>query len=132
MVRDGKTNFLLTILNHANFKKACEFLFLKLAGSAELTSSQCTVEIENKNNSLLHAFFFDSDSEPNFDKTFKFFGIFHIGYSVSKYYLDKSFDSDKLINAVNSVIFQIIRNKIFHAIFAFCDFSSNHYNRCKI
>ena len=43
MVHGDKENICLTITNHANLKKACEFLFLELAGRSELTSSDCTV-----------------------------------------------------------------------------------------
>ena len=42
MVYDGKLCIRITIMNHANLKKACEFQFLELDGSQELTSCHCT------------------------------------------------------------------------------------------
>ena len=42
IVHDGKANVCLTTMNHVNLKKACEFLFLELDGSSELTSPHCT------------------------------------------------------------------------------------------
>ena len=44
MVHDGKAAVCLTAINHANLKEACEFLFLELDESSELTSSHCTTE----------------------------------------------------------------------------------------
>ena len=43
IVYDGKANFCLITMNHANVKKAYEFSFLKLTGSSKLTSSHCTL-----------------------------------------------------------------------------------------
>ena len=42
MVHGGKTNVRLVILSYANLKKACEFSFLQLDESQELTSCNCT------------------------------------------------------------------------------------------
>ena len=46
MVHDGKTNVLIIMMNQANLKKACEFLYLELDGSQELTPSHCTSGIK--------------------------------------------------------------------------------------
>ena len=43
MVHGGNTNVRLAITIYEKLKKACKFLFLKLAGSSELTSFHCTL-----------------------------------------------------------------------------------------